>query len=226
MSTSRRRVRRKQAAERQPVGAVDSTAQETAANDSCVAVLICRGGKHEAPSRSRYEGASDCRAAALPFGATYACIYDCVGLGNCARVCPVSAITMDDNGLPVIDEKKCTGCGKCVEECPKQTLLLIPRSKLVVLACVSHDKGSAVKRVCRVGCIGCNICVEVCPTQALRMENNLPVMDFEKCIDCGICFRKCPTARSSTAPRAGPRPSSTPGATGVRPASGSAGSMP
>lgn len=192
MSTSRRRVRRKQAAGRLPEKAVGSVGQDKETKENCLAVLICRGGKHEAPSRFRYEGASDCRAAALPFGATYACIYGCVGLGNCARVCPVSAITMDDDGLPAIDDKSCTGCGRCVEECPKHTLLLIPRSKLVVLACVSHDKGSTVKRVCRVGCIACSICVEVCPTRALTIDNNLPVMDFEKCIDCGICARKCP----------------------------------
>ena len=100
---------------------------------------------------------------------------------------------MGESGLPVIDERKCTGCGKCVNECPKQTLLLIPRSKLVFLACVSHDRGKTVKDVCRVGCIACNLCVKVCPAQALTMDKNLPVMDFERCIDCGICVHKCPT---------------------------------
>ncbi|MBN2466374.1 4Fe-4S binding protein, partial [candidate division WOR-3 bacterium] len=158
-----------------------------------VAVLICRGGKDVAPARFEYKGAADCRQAALLLGGPKACVYGCVGLGHCAKVCPFGAITMGANGLPVINERKCTGCGKCVRECPKQTLRLVPRSKLVVLACVSHDKGKAVKEVCKVGCTACTLCTKVCPAGALTMVDNLPVMDFEKCIDCGICVHKCPT---------------------------------
>ncbi len=158
-----------------------------------VAFLICRGGRSEAAGRSQYRRAADCRRNAPPPDGPKACSYGCVGLGRCARVCPFSAITRGEGGLPVINERKCTGCGRCVKECPPQTLRLIPQSKLVVLACVSPDRGEAVTDVCRVGCIGCNLCVEVCPTQALTMDKNLPVMDLEKCIDCAICVQKCPT---------------------------------
>ncbi len=171
----------------------DIMGQDATAVEPGVAFLICRGGNKEAASRFQYKGAADCRQAALLLGGPKACIYGCVGLGHCAKVCPFSAITIGESGLPVIDERRCTGCGKCIKECPKQTLLLIPRSKLVILACISHDKGKAVRDVCRVGCIACNLCVKVCPAQALVMDKNLPVMDFEKCIDCGICVHKCPT---------------------------------
>jgi len=167
--------------------------KEVSAGEPPVAVLICRGGKAEAGQRFQYQGAKDCRQAALLLGGPKACIYGCVGLGHCASVCPVQAITIGANGLPVIDEKRCIGCGICVKECPKGTLRLIPRKKLVYLACVSHDRGKAVKDVCSVGCIACGLCVKVCPVGALQMEHNLPVMDFEKCIDCGICVHKCPT---------------------------------
>ncbi|MEO0079125.1 MAG: RnfABCDGE type electron transport complex subunit B [candidate division WOR-3 bacterium] len=167
--------------------------QEVRAAEPQLAVLICRGGRAEAGQRFQYRGASDCRQAALLLGGPKACIYGCVGLGHCVKVCPVGAITMGENGLPVIDEAKCIGCGKCVRECPKGTLRLIPRKKSVYLACVSLDRGKAVRDVCRVGCIGCGVCVKVCPTGALRMERNLPVMDFARCNDCGICVQKCPT---------------------------------
>jgi electron transport complex protein RnfB len=166
--------------------------QDAGAAEPMVAVLICRGGKDLAPARFEYKGAADCRQAALLLGGPKACVYGCVGLGRCAQVCPFGAITMGESNLPIIDEKKCTGCGNCVRDCPKGTLQLVPRAKLVVLACVSHDKGKAVKDACRVGCTACTLCVKVCPAGALTMVNNLPVMDFAKCIDCGICVHKCP----------------------------------
>ncbi len=114
-------------------------------------------------------------------------------MGHCASICPVDAITMGADSLPDIDEETCVGCGACVRECPKGVLRLLPRSKLVYLACASHDKGRAVKQVCKVGCIGCGLCAKNCPTGALTIVDNLPVMDETKCIDCGICVHKCPT---------------------------------
>jgi len=171
----------------------DIMGQDVTPTEPRVAFLICRGGGTETGSRAKYKRAADCRRTAPLPGGPETCIYGCVGLGHCARACPFSAMTRGERGLPVVNERKCTGCGKCVKECPPQTLLLIPPSKLVVLACVSPDREKAVADVCRVGCIGCGLCVKVCPTQALSMDKNLPVMDFKKCIDCGICVRKCPT---------------------------------
>ena len=171
----------------------DIMGRDAGAVEPKVAVLLCRGGRAEAPRRFQYEGASDCRQAALLLGGPKACVYGCVGLGHCASVCPFGTITMDANGLPAIAEKKCTGCGKCVKECPKLTLALLPRTKLVCLACASHHKGPAVRQVCKVGCVACGLCVKVCPQGALALVNNLPVMDFAKCTDCGICVARCPT---------------------------------
>ncbi len=167
--------------------------QEVTAVTPPVAVLICRGGSEHAADRFQYEGAYNCRQAALLLGGPKACAWGCIGMGHCASICPVRAITMGADRLPDIDERKCTGCGACVRECPKSVLRLLPRPKLVILACASHDKGRAVKEVCKVGCIGCGLCVKNCPTGALTLVDNLPVMDFEKCIDCGICVHKCPT---------------------------------
>ena len=36
----------------------------------------------------------------------------------CKKVCPVDAITYDENGICVIDEKKCIQCGACIHSCP------------------------------------------------------------------------------------------------------------
>ncbi len=36
----------------------------------------------------------------------------------CKKVCPVNAITYDENGICKIDEKKCISCGHCIHSCP------------------------------------------------------------------------------------------------------------
>ena len=42
-----------------------------------------------------------------------------------------------------------------------------------------------------VKCIGCVDCCKACPTKAIRVRNDLAVVDAELCIDCGACIRYC-----------------------------------
>lgn len=41
----------------------------------------------------------------------------CIKCGNCAKICPNSAI-YPPNIYPIIDDKKCIGCGICAKKCP------------------------------------------------------------------------------------------------------------
>lgn len=41
---------------------------------------------------------------------------------RCQSVCPADAITMNDQGEPIISKEKCIGCSKCVRICPSQAL--------------------------------------------------------------------------------------------------------
>ncbi len=157
-----------------------------------VAVVACGGDNEKAAESFIYGGDMDCRLAHNLWEGFKTCKYGCLGLGTCAEVCPFEAVTMGDNGLPIIDEEKCTGCGICKESCPRGVISLIPNNYTGHLVyCNSRDKGKAVKEACFVGCNACRACVKACPQEAINMEDNLPVIDMEKCDGCGECNQKC-----------------------------------
>jgi|UniRef100_A0A7V3RI80 ferredoxin len=168
-----------------------------------ICVLRCKGGTN-ASDLFIYNGPEDCWLNYTLFQGNKACIYGCLGDGNCARVCPKRAIHINNDHLPVIDPNLCDGCGICVKECPRNVLELISRSQLVYLACKSLDIEQEVKGYCRSGCTGCGICRDVCPYGAIRIENNLPIIDYNRCNSCGICVKKCP--RNCFVDRARARP--------------------
>jgi Fe-S-cluster-containing hydrogenase component 2 len=43
----------------------------------------------------------------------------CTGCGECADICPVEAVRMEDD-IPVVDLDWCIGCGVCVSKCPAE----------------------------------------------------------------------------------------------------------
>lgn len=158
-----------------------------------IAVLHCYGGNKRAKNKFEYEGIKDCVAANLVMGGPKACVYGCIGFGSCVKACPFGAITMDEEGLPVVDESKCTACGKCAAICPKKLFTLVPVGKNYAVRCSSRDFGKAVLDVCSVGCIACGKCVKACPVQAIKLDNNLAVIDYKICDNRQACFLACPT---------------------------------
>jgi len=42
----------------------------------------------------------------------------CVSCGQCARVCPVDAISVKENNQYIIDAESCISCGACENKCP------------------------------------------------------------------------------------------------------------
>lgn len=156
-----------------------------------VARVMCQGD--ESKIKYDYRGVQDCRAAYLLAGGYKACSYACLGLGTCKDVCPFDAIRWEKGKTPEILMDKCTGCEKCVEVCPTKVISLIPKKARVYVKCNSLDKGAKVRKICKLGCIACGICVKVCEPGAIKIENNLAIIDYEKCTNCGICVEKCPT---------------------------------
>jgi len=46
----------------------------------------------------------------------------CASCQSCVKACPTDAITLDEQGLPVIDHPECIVCGACVRSCSKKGL--------------------------------------------------------------------------------------------------------
>ena len=158
---------------------------------SMVAIVHCQGSHILAKERFKYEGIMDCRATVLSGNGYKSCIYGCLGLGSCVDACPFDAMYMGTDGLPVVDRDKCTGCGRCISACPRDLIDLQPKSQKVFVLCNSLDKGKSAMSNCNVSCIGCKKCEKACPYDAVKIENFLAIIDYEKCRSCGICVVKC-----------------------------------
>lgn len=157
-----------------------------------VAVIHCHGTCDVAPSKYEYHGIESCAAAKMLHGGTKACPYGCIGLGDCAKVCPNGAISVI-NGTAHFNTQLCTGCGLCAKTCPNNLISLEPDYIVSVITCSSKDKGAAVRKYCKNGCIGCFKCVKECPAKAISIVDNLAVIDYDKCTKCGHCSSICTT---------------------------------
>ncbi len=157
-----------------------------------VATMLCNGG-NRARDKFVYQGIKTCKAASLVFGGHKACSFGCLGFGDCVRACPFDAITMGNDGLPVVNEKKCTACGSCVKVCPKELYVLSPETCRYYVKCSSMDPGSITAKVCKSGCIACFKCEKACPIGAAKVGSNLSRIDSKKCQNIGKCFEVCST---------------------------------
>lgn len=148
--------------------------------EKLVAQVHCRGGKDTAQYEFDYNGIKDCNAAYSMYQGNKVCKYGCLGLGSCIRVCPVDAISYDEQGLVWVDKDKCISCGKCVTTCPSGVIKMIPYSADYIVACNSKDKGAFTRKACKVGCIGCKMCEKKSPDGGFAVENFLATIDYSK----------------------------------------------
>jgi len=155
------------------------------------AYVACSGQTGKAIKKYDFDGTMSCADIAVLKQGDKMCEYACLGYGDCVAKCAFGALSIKD-GIASVDREKCTGCGVCASVCPKSVISILPEEIKVLVACSSKDKGAALKDKCTVGCIGCKICEKNCEAGAIKVIDNLAVIDYDKCTGCGVCAEKCP----------------------------------
>lgn len=175
----------------------DLLGMAVANSEPMVAVVRCNGKCENRPRIASYDGLHTCAAMNSTGSGETGCGFGCLGCGDCTNACAFDAIHMNpETGLPEVDEEKCTSCGACVKACPRHIIELRkkgPKNRRVYVQCVNKDKGAVAKKSCSVACIGCGKCEKVCKFDAIKVENNLCYIDFNKCRMCTKCVDECPT---------------------------------
>ena len=156
-----------------------------------VAYVACNGTCDVVEKKYDYQGQKTCRTANMAYSGDRHCTYACLGYGDCVKVCPKDAISID-NGIAHVNPRKCIGCGICTRECPNNIIHLINDTTRVVVECSNHDKGANTRKYCSNGCIGCMKCEKSCPNGAIKVVNNLATIDYSLCTGCGMCVEVCP----------------------------------
>lgn len=156
-----------------------------------VAVVHCYGDCHHTTHKMDYVGIQSCEAAKTLYGGHGKCMFGCIGLGDCVKVCPQDAICLQ-NGIAHIDTRKCIGCGLCARACPRGIIDIIPDVERVLVTCHNTEKGAIAKSKCSNACIGCKKCEKNCHTGAIKVVDNLARVDYSLCDRCGECAKNCP----------------------------------
>lgn len=162
-----------------------------------VALVGCNGQCAFRKNSTHYDGVRSCAIEAAYYGGETACVYGCLGCGDCVGVCPHDAIKMDpETRLPVVDFSRCVGCGRCADECPHNVIEIAQVTDgqpLVFVACRNKDKGAVALKECEVACIGCGKCKRTCPVDnAVSVSDFLAHINPELCTGCGKCADECP----------------------------------
>jgi len=157
-----------------------------------VSIVRCRGDADARKCKMDYDGIRTCAAVKQLFGGQNACSFGCYGFGDCAAVCPNTAICIE-NGLARVDVRKCAGCGLCGKVCPNDMLILKNSAAIASVLCRNTEKGAVVTKKCSYGCIACLKCVRVCPHEAITVSDNLACVEPAKCDGCGKCADVCVT---------------------------------
>lgn len=157
------------------------------------AFVRCAGSQGHVEKKFEYSGIPDCHAAMRLGGGQgpNQCPNGCIGVGSCVSVCRFDALHIVD-GIAKVDREKCAGCQTCLAACPKNLITMTPYDAPVMVSCANTQKGAQVRKYCDTGCIGCKLCEKACQSGAIKVEQDLAIIDYSLCTGCGACAEKCP----------------------------------
>ena len=162
------------------------------ATEPQVAQVMCNGTCGARRTVLEWQGLQSCKGAKGWFSSPNACMYGCIGLGDCVNACQFDAIGIVD-GIAKVNRENCVACGACVGTCPQKIVKLVPKKSQVHVLCSSTDKGAVARKNCDNACIGCMKYTKACNFDAITVEDNLARIDYSKCKSCGMCAAVCPT---------------------------------
>ena len=155
--------------------------------------LIHCGGDSE--TIYQYSGVETCKAAAQLLSGYKRCPYACLGLEDCAKVCPVDAIFTDpEKKIVVVNREKCTGCGLCIAECPLNLIELVSADTKISFLCNYQPlKNIPGRERCEYACTHCRKCFKACEDEAIEWDKAkaVPQIIQDKCTLCGKCIEAC-----------------------------------
>ena len=145
-----------------------------------IAQVMCNGTCDARRTVLEWQGMESCKGAKGWFSSPNACMYGCIGLGDCVKACQFDAIGIVD-GVAKVNRENCVACGACVGTCPQTDVKLVPKKSQVHVLCSSTDKGGVARKNCDNACIGCMKCMKACNFDAIHVEDNLARIDYDKC---------------------------------------------
>ncbi len=115
----------------------------------------------------------------------------CTLCGACARLCPVSALRIQEARSLLFEASRCTQCGLCVQACPENALELDDQFRLEQHARVVHQDTQLAH---------CTRCGEPFSSQRL-VDKSIAVLETLPSFEArqSDLLRMCPTCRQSAA---------------------------
>jgi alcohol dehydrogenase class IV/Pyruvate/2-oxoacid:ferredoxin oxidoreductase delta subunit len=121
----------------------------------------------------------------------------CTGCTACAKLCPVLAISGEQNSRHVINDTRCIACGVCGRVCPKNAITDSNGKTCTMVQRSQWQKPVIDTKTCSA----CSICVNDCTRGALQIS--LPkfrgdikvyaeLFQPQLCTGCAVCESHCP----------------------------------
>ena len=111
------------------------------------AIVLCNPSKTFDNERIKLNSMHSCKMVKSVLGTGTDCKFACIGLGDCAKVCPQKAIYFENKTAKV--SQLCIGCGKCVDVCPNNIIKLIPNDTKEIVMCSNCLEGQNTTCSCK-----------------------------------------------------------------------------